>query len=101
MSKTKTLDEILDYAFKGEIEWVHDELDGTSFVEQSLKHVEDKKQEVKEQLQEIIRTERLKLKFDIVLAAEKHKTTIRREKKGESTFMEVVPLDKIMEILNG
>ena len=37
---TQELDEIVRDAYRGEISWIHDQLDGTSFIGESLEGVE-------------------------------------------------------------
>ena len=50
----KQLDEILDFCFDGEVSWVEDQLDGTSYYEESMEGIGKRKAEAKVKLQKLI-----------------------------------------------
>ena len=63
------LDEIARDAYRGEIDWIHDQLDGTSFIGESLgvveKNVVDTKQAITSLIKELVAEARID-PFDFV-----------------------------------
>ena len=47
---TQELDEIIDDAYEGEVSWTHDQLDGTSVLDDSLKDIDERKAETRQAL---------------------------------------------------
>lgn len=47
---TPELDEIIDDAYEGEVSWTHDQLDGTSVLDDSLKDIDERKAETRQAL---------------------------------------------------
>ena len=56
---SKQLDEILDFCFEGEVSWVEDQLDGTSYYEESMEGIDKRKAEAKVKLQKLMVESRL------------------------------------------
>jgi hypothetical protein len=56
-SLDKQIDDIVAVAYLGEISWTHDQLDGTSYLQESLETIESQKAETKNAIRALI-TER-------------------------------------------
>ena len=51
----KRLDEIINSAYEGEVSWIHDQLDGTSVMDDAIKRIEDEKAKTKQAITSLIK----------------------------------------------
>ncbi len=47
--------EIINYAYEGEVGWIHDQLDGTSVMDDAIKRIEDEKAKTKQAITSLIK----------------------------------------------
>ena len=45
---SERLDKIINSAYEGEVSWIHDQLDGTSVMDDAIKRIEDEKAKAKQ-----------------------------------------------------
>lgn len=51
---TQELDEIIKFAYEGEVSWIYDQLGGTLMIGEQLQYIEDHKAETRQAIQELI-----------------------------------------------
>ena len=49
------LDEIINSAYEGEASWIHDQLDGTSVMDDAIKRIEDEKAKTKQAITSLVK----------------------------------------------
>ena len=51
---THSLDELVDEAFSGDLSWIHDQLDGTSSLDDALQDLAERKMETKQAIERLL-----------------------------------------------
>ena len=52
---SERLDKIINSAYEGEVSWIHDQLDGTSVMDDAIKRIEDEKAKTKRAITSLIK----------------------------------------------
>ena len=52
---SERLDKIINSAYEGEVSWIHDQLDGTSVMDDAIKRIEDEKAKTKQAITSLIK----------------------------------------------